>query len=325
MNQQAQLSHSSKLAYFPISFFAMIMGMSGLTLAWEKAHHVLGAPEWVGQVLLGMTLCLFTVVSGSYLMKLSTQRQAVQAELEHPVKLSFFPTISISLLLLSAALLPVSRPLSLLLWAIGSALHLLFTLYVLTQWIHHPKFQIAHSTPAWFIPIVGNVIVPIAGVEHGFMEISWFFFSIGILFWLILKALILNRVIFHDPLPEKLLPTLFIFIAPPAVGFVSYTKLTGGLDPMGQILFNVAMFLVLLLVTQFPRFSKIRFYISWWAYSFPLAAASVASQVMYTATGNEIFGYLAYALLALVTGVILLLLVRTLKAVLNDEICQPEG
>ncbi|TKB50981.1 C4-dicarboxylate ABC transporter [Ferrimonas sediminicola] len=325
MNQQARLSHASKLAYFPISFFAMIMGMSGLTLAWEKAHLVLGAPELIGQLLLGLTLCLFTVVAGSYLMKLATQPQAVQAELEHPVKLSFFPTISISLLLLSAALLPVSKPLSLLLWAIGAALHLLFTLYVLTQWIHHPKFQIAHSTPAWFIPIVGNVIVPLAGVEHGFMALSWFFFSIGILFWIILKALILNRVIFHDPLPEKLLPTLFIFIAPPAVGFVAYTKLTGGIDAMGQILFNVAMFLVLLLVTQFPRFTKIRFFISWWAYSFPLAAASVAAQVMYATTAKAVFGYLAYALLALVTAVILLLLVRTLKAVVDDEICQPEG
>ncbi|USD37532.1 SLAC1 anion channel family protein [Ferrimonas sp. SCSIO 43195] len=325
MNQQAELSRSSQLAYFPVSFFAMIMGMSGLTLAWGKAAQVLGAPSIINQLLLILTLVLFTALCGSYLMKLFTQPEAVRAELNHPIKLSFFPTFSISLLLLSAALLPLSKPLSLALWSVGAVLHLLFTLYVLTQWIHHPKFQIAHSTPAWFIPIVGNIIVPIAGVEHGFMEISWFFFSIGLLFWIILKALILNRVIFHDPLPEKLLPTLFIFIAPPAVGFTAYLKLTGTIDTLAQVLFNVAMFLVLLLLTQFARFSKIRFYVSWWAYSFPLAAASIAAQVMYSATSKPLYGYLSFALLSLASLVILVLLMKTFAAVWRNEICQPEG
>ena len=35
----------SRLAYLPISFFAMVMGLSGLTIAWEKAQHVFGV-DW---------------------------------------------------------------------------------------------------------------------------------------------------------------------------------------------------------------------------------------------------------------------------------------
>ena len=75
------------------------------------------------------------------------------------------------------------------LWVLGSSLHLLLTLYIMGVWIHHEHFEIHHINPAWFIPMVGNVLVPIAGVPLGFVEISWFLFSIGILFWLILFAI----------------------------------------------------------------------------------------------------------------------------------------
>ena len=37
------------------------------------------------------------------------------------------------------------------------------------------------------------------------------------------------------PLPERLLPTVFILIAPPAVGFIAYVRLTGGVDVFAQI------------------------------------------------------------------------------------------
>ena len=87
-----------------------------------------------------------------------------------------------------------------------------------------------HSNPAWFIPIVGNLIVPIAGVGIWDNTILIFYFSIGIFFWIILFAIILNRVIFHNPFAPKFMPTLFILIAPPSIGFLSYMKLTTNLD-----------------------------------------------------------------------------------------------
>ncbi|MCV6611322.1 MAG: SLAC1 anion channel family protein [Amphritea sp.] len=324
MSNLSQQTTTSRLEYFPVTFFAMIMGLTGLTLAWEKAARVFQLPLLISNVLLVATACLFLIITLTYLLKLVLRTQAVSAEFNHPVKLSFFPAFSISMILLSIATLSISQNLSLTLWSMGATLHLAFTLYVLTQWIHHPKFQIAHSTPAWFIPVVGNILIPIAGVEHGYSELSWFFFSIGIVYWIVLKTLIFNRIIFHDPLPEKMLPTLFIMIAPPAVGFISYIKLNGELDNFARILFYAAMFLVLLLLSQFPRFLRIRFFMSWWAYSFPLAASAIASQVMYSLNPQPAFYYLALVLLILATSVISLLFIRTALAVRRHEICQPE-
>jgi tellurite resistance protein len=45
--------------------------------------------------------------------------------------------------------------------------------------------------------------------------------------WLVLFTIIMNRIIFHNPLPQKLLPTLIILIAPPAVAMLSLASLHG--------------------------------------------------------------------------------------------------
>lgn len=316
---------TSRLQHFPVAFFAMVMGTLGLTLAWQKASHVLGVPPFIAHALLIGSATLFAAILVTYVTKIVRFADAVIAEFQHPIKMSFFPAFSIGIILMSIASLEVSTELSRFLWILGSSLQLVFTLNVLTRWIHHPHFQVSHSTPAWFIPVVGNILVPIAGTEHGFYEVSWFFFSIGILYWLILKTLIFNRILFHDPLPEKLLPTLFILIAPPAVGFLSYLKLNHDqLDAFARILFYSAAFLVLLLMTHFFRFSRIRFFMSWWAYSFPLAAFTIATQTMFLRTGNPLFMQLSYLMLAIVSAVVSLLLYKTVRGILSGELFQPD-
>lgn len=65
--------------------------------------------------------------------------------------------------------------------AIGAALQFPASI-IISSWMHHTHFTIERMTPAWFIPIVGSLIVPIAGVPHGFVEISWFFFGVKLIF-----------------------------------------------------------------------------------------------------------------------------------------------
>jgi tellurite resistance protein len=315
----------SRLEHFPVAFFSTVMGMAGLAIAWEKGHEVLSLPETVGLALAAIVAGQLALVLGLFLAKLALHRAAVLDELRHPVKLSFFPTISISFLLLAIAALPAVPEVARALWYLGVSLHLLFTLYVINAWMHHPQFEVHHMNPAWYIPAVGNVLVPVGGVALGHTEISWFFFSIGMVFWLVLLTIIFYRMLFHQPLPERLMPTLFILIAPPAVGFIAYYKLTGSIDPLARVLFGAALFFTLLLLVQIHRFARLKFFLSWWAYSFPLAAMTIASLVMHEATGVGGYRVLGAALLALTTAVVGLLLVRTTKAIRDRGICLPEA
>jgi tellurite resistance protein len=317
-----------RLKHFPVAFFAMIMGLVGLSIAWDMAQDAFGMTIDMSGALRWFALALFVLILAAYLLKLVLFRQAVLAEFQHPIQLNFFPTISISMILLGIALLPSLPGPAAAFWVLGTALQLLLSLYIISVWIHHDRFEIHHINPAWFIPVVGNVLVPIAGVPLGYGELSWFFFSIGLLFGLILFTIIIYRMLFHQPLPDRLMPTFFIMIAPPAVGFVAYVELmqlagNGGLDAFARVLYYSSLFLSLLLLTQVGRFVRLHFYISWWAYSFPLAAVTIATLIMFELTGLVAFAVIGWVLLSLVTLVVIFLLYRTAVAIGSRSICVP--
>ncbi len=314
----------NRIENFPISFFAMIMGLSGLTIAWEKAEHVFDLSTSPMIPLVTAVTTAFVLLLLIYGIKLMKYRDAVIKELKHPIKLNFFPTISISLLLMSIAYIPVNETVSEYLWIAGAFLHLMFTLFVINVWINHDHFEIHHMNPAWFIPAVGNVLVPVAGMHFGYVDVSWFFFSIGMLFWVMLMTIILNRILFHHPIPDRLMPTMFILIAPPAVGFIAYMKLGGELDNFARFLYFSGLFLTLLLATQIKRFAKLQFFLSWWAYSFPLAAITIATLLMHQTTGETAYQYLGIFFLGLLSLILTLLVFRTARAVKEGKICVAE-
>ncbi|MBA1446266.1 MAG: SLAC1 anion channel family protein [Chromatiales bacterium] len=318
------MSHPSRLENFPISFFSIVMGLCGLTIAWSTFQRVFGLRLNVDGALALFVTGLFVVLLFFYVRKILHFRDAVIRELHHPVKMNFFPSISISLILLSIVSLHTLPVAAEPLWLMGSVMHIGFTLYIMSVWIHHDQFEIHHINPAWFIPVVGNVLVPVAGMQLGYTEVSWFFFSIGIVFWIVLMTIIFYRIMFHSPLPEKLMPTLFILIAPPAVGFLAYMKLTGDLDAFARILYYVGLFLTLLLATQYRFFIRINFFLTWWAYSFPIAAITIATLVVYEHTGSVVHAGLGWVLVTLLTLLIIMLLYKTARAVSRQMICRPE-
>jgi len=314
---------SSKLAYLPVSFFSMIMGLAGYTLVWMEADLLAMYPFSPTEIFAALTIGLFLVLFAAYGAKAYLHPAKVRAEINHPVMMSFFPTLSISLILIGTCLTTWVPEIAVVVWTFGAVGQLLLTLLILTRWVHQEHFEIHHISPAWFIPVVGNILVPLAGVQYAPMEVSWFFFSIGILFWVVLLTIIMYRIIFHQPIDQNLLPTLFILIAPPAAGFVAYLNLAGELDNFGRFLYYSALFLTLLLFTQVRRFLRLPFGLSWWAYSFPLAAMTVATLLMHEETRVPQFLYLGYFLHLVVTLVILMLLWKTFVAASRGRICVP--
>lgn len=314
----------ARLAHLPVSLFSVVMGTAGLAIAWKRAAHALGTPDLIWQSIALLAGGVFVLLLGLYTTKLLRHRAAVVEELHHPVRINFFPTISISLFLLSIAAAGTLPGVSGTLWQVGVVVHLGFTLVAMSSWIHHTHYDIKHMNPAWFIPVVGNLFVPIVGVSVAPADVSWFFFAIGIVFWLVLLTIVMNRLFFHAALPDRLAPTLFILIAPPAVGFVSWLALAGGLDAFGRILYSFGLFLTLLLASNALRFVRLPFFVSSWAYSFPLAAITIASFAMHAFTGSSFHLWLAVLLLALVSALVLFLAVRTVLAIRAQAICQPE-
>lgn len=314
-----------RLVHFPIPLFASVMGFAGLTLVLHQAELVFGWGHWGSTLCLALTIFDFVLVGFFYGVKTLRHPAAVAAEWRHPVRLAFFPAISISLLLIATALRPHAPALGEYIWIIGAIAQGGLTLAVISGWIGKRAFQPMHISPAWFIPAVGNVVVPVAGVGFGYTEVSWLFFSTGMLFWVLLLTLVMNRLIFHDPLPARLLPTLVILIAPPAVGFLAWLQLNGGeIDAFARMLFYAAVLFAAIVVTQVPGFVRLPFALSWWALSFPAAALTLATLRYGTLMQNP--GYVMWGGvgLALVVIIVVVLTIRTIKAVRAAQICIPE-
>lgn len=314
-----------RLVYFPVPLFASVMGLAGLTLALHQAEQVFGWGHLASTISLCVTIMDFAVVAFFYVIKALRHPEAVAAEWKHPVRLAFFPAISISLLLIATALRPYVPGIAEAVWVIGAVVQAGLTLAVISGWIGHRPFQTMHISPAWFIPAVGNVVAPIGGVGFGYVEASWLFFSTGMIFWIVLLTLVMNRLIFHDPLPARLLPTLVILIAPPAVGLLAWLQLNGGqIDPLARVLFYAAVLFAGIVATQAPGFAKLPFALSWWALSFPVAALTLSALRYGSLSGQPGFVMAGGVLLVLTLIIVLGLVLRTLKAIHAGQICVPE-
>ncbi|TCM85817.1 SLAC1 anion channel family protein [Rhodovulum steppense] len=316
--------HESRLAHFPITFFATVMGMLGLTLALHAGERAFGLSGLFSNTALIASVALLVAVAALYGLKLLTQFRMAAAEWHHPVRLAFFPTVSISLILLATALVGARPALAEPIWIVGTVLQGGLALLVISDWIGHRDFKPGQMNAAWFIPAVGNILVPIAGAPLGYLEISWLFFSGGLVFWVVLLTLVMNRLTFHEPLPSRLQPTLVILIAPPAVGFLAWMRLNGEMDQLAMFLIHAAYVFALIVATQLPKILRLPFALSFWALSFPLAALTVATFVYAEEMGSAFHKGLGAGLLALLIAVIAALVARTGLAIARGEICRPE-
>lgn len=314
---------SNRLRFFPVMMFAIVMGLSGLTIMYQKAAQILGFSHWIGSVCAYVDLVIFITVLLSYGAKIVLYLEEVKKEFSHPVRINFFAASSISFLLVSIVYHPINETIFQICLYIGTILQTFLTFYTISFWINK-NLEIQHSNPAWFIPIVGNVLVPVAGGGYFDNNFLMYYFSIGIFFWIVLTAILINRIIFHNQLASKFVPTLFIFIAPPAVAFIAYMKMYEQYDVFASALYNLALFFTFMLFFMYKNFLKLQFFISWWAFTFPLAAVSISSMLAYKVSGVSVFSYFAYLFIFVTTFTVIIVACKTVSHMLKKEICIAE-
>ena len=312
-----------KLQYFPITMFAIIMGLSGLTMVFGKFYHMQWMPKLIYDSLLFFTFVLFLFFLFTYGRKAIKHFDEVKTDFNHRIRINFFSAISISFLLLSIAFLTYWPLLSMVLWWVGVILHTFLMYHTIRFWIQH-NFEIHVMNPAWFIPVVGNILVPVSGVEYMPKAFSFIYFAIGFFFWIILFAIFFNRVIFHHQLAQKFLPTLFILIAPPAVGFIAYIRIAQSWDTFAIFMLFIAYFFVVLLFFLYKSFYKLRFFISWWAFTFPLMAITLASVVAYQVSAINSYRYLSFVFFSIALFTVLFVTWKTIGKIREGEICVNE-
>ena len=295
--------------------FAGTMGLGGLCAAYKKLREIFDLPGEIFSALRALDCTVFCLLLAFYLFKLLKFKEEVKAEFSHPIKINFFGGFIISLFLLALSYKDAPRLYYSLFYA-ALGLQTIFTLYVISFWIDE-KFDIATLNPAWFIPVVGNLLIPIIAEKS---QAIWYYFSLGLFFWIILFAVIFYRLVFFDKLADKFVPTLVITLAPPAMAFLGYVKSTERFDAFAAILLNINVFFAALILFSYKRFIKLKFALSWWAFTFPTAASSIAFLKAYEITQSDFYLVLGVGAFAVLVASILIVGFLTIKSIINGEI-----
>jgi|GEM_PF-30807 len=352
------------LKHLAPNVFAMVMGLAGLSLAWGRAEPILGEMAGAGALVLAAAAALlFVALAVLSWIRWQHYPEALAADLKHPVRHAFVATIPVSIILLATcgvSLLGAQTWLAVL-WWVGSLLQLGATLWVATRWLSADKAQgltWAALTPVLLIPVVGNVLAPLAGVtlgagtwstaQFGIGLLLWPVllipvvgnvlaplagvtlgagtwstaqFGIGLLLWPVLLALIFARIAAHGLWPERLLPATFIAIAPPAVIGSAALQL-GGPTPLAWMCWGMALFFLLWALQIGRRMLAQPFLIGFWSLGFPLAAFATLS--LRLAQQHPAAQAPAMIALALASLVIVLLGIATFKGWREGSLLQPE-
>jgi len=174
------MSSPTPLKFLMPGWFAIVMGLCGLSLAWYRAQGLMGEMAAVFSLLVGLlALVVAVVLLAASLTRWQRYPQALAEDLKHPVRHAFVAAIPVSLLLLAAVGVAhdgASGDLNLAweaLWWAGSLTQLWATVWVLGRWLApvalvpagaNPGGLWPSVTPVLLIPVVGNVVVPLAGL-----------------------------------------------------------------------------------------------------------------------------------------------------------------
>ena len=318
----------SSVQHLVLGWFSVVLGLCGLSLAWYRTKPWLGDLAWSISLTIGtLAAVVFVVLLLANGWRILHFPEAVREDLAHPVRHVFVAAIPTSLVLVATVQVTLFGPSALAngLWMLGSATLLVATVWVAQRWLQVGRSPAAFwptMTPALFIPVVGNVLPPLAGIPLGHDVWSAAQFGVAVLLWPVALTLVLVRIGMVGLWPERLLATTFITIAPPALVGLS-GALLGAPLLLVHMAWGVALFFTLLSMTVFRRSVAQPFGIALWCMSFPLSGfAALTLSIVPDVHGLQM---LALAWLGFVTLVIGLLLWRTVLGLVQGYLLQAES
>lgn len=304
-------------------WFSTVMGLAGLSLAWHAAVPVLGDGASAAGLVSGALAALaFVVLVVASLLQLQRHPQAWRDALKHPVRHVFVAAMPVALMLLvtTAVAAGLQGPALVLLWWAGALAQLAVTVWILARWWRGPPaggLAWAMLTPALFIPIVGNVLVPLAGVPLGQTAWSAAQFGIGALFWPVVLVLLLVRIAQQGLWPDRLLPSTFILVAPPAVVGLALLRF-GAPVLVAWALWGMALLMLLWVAMLLRRIGNQPFGLGHWSMAFPLAAFTALTLRLAP-------GLAGVALLAATSLLVAALALATWRGLRDGSLLAPEA
>lgn len=307
----------SRVRRIPPNLFGIAFGLSGLGEAWQAAGPVLGTPGAVADAIYILAAGVWVVLVAAYAAQ---GPRRMLADLRDPVLTPFASLAAITPMILAAALATAAFTAGRILVIIFLAVTIALGGWLTGQWIAGDMTQDSMH-PGYYLPTVaGGLVGADAAAQvhlHALAEAS---FGIGILCWVLIGSLLLNRLFFRPLLPPPLVPTLAIEFAPPVVAGVAYSALTGGaVNFIAAALGGYAVLMAVVQLRFVPLYARLRFSPGFWSFTFAYAAGATDALLWITATKPAGARVYAAVVIALITALIAAIAARTVIAAVRGQ------
>ncbi|MGB0507524.1 MAG: hypothetical protein ACPGGK_15140, partial [Pikeienuella sp.] len=292
----------------PPALFPVCLGMIGVGLGWRLAVEI-GAPMWISDLWLIIACGYFGFAYLCYLAKVSVKPEVVFDDLAAGPGKAAVSAGSMCLMLLAAAIAPLSVPIATGVWFAGLTVHFLSMLIVIARLVRDGKDKL-QITPPMFLPFVGFIVAPIAGARLGLEVLSHYIFWAMLAPYAIIFALALQGML-RNPTPPPARSGAMIFLAPTAIFAVGAWSLEMYSIFEGFLILSLIVAVVLALKTRWLTTGG--WTPLWGAFTFPLAAFSNACVLAAIGYGGTAI-YAAWAMLVFSSIVVMWLFLLTARA-----------
>jgi tellurite resistance protein len=270
------LGTASRLLGVRPNAFAAPLGLVGLAGVWRAMAGLYGWPGWVADAVCVVAATVWVVLACLALARFVRVPGSAIRDLADPVQAPFSTLPAVVVMLLSATwLAPHARTAANILFVVGLAWSLLLGGWLTGEWLAGPHDE-RRAHPGYFIAAAApGLIGALTAATLGHKNLGWLCLGLGVVTWLMLGSVILNRLMFGPELPTRLVGTMAIEIAPPAVAGTAYLALDGGrADPIALGVTGFCLLMVLAQVRLLPIYRQVPFFPGFWAFAFPWAAVA---------------------------------------------------
>lgn len=272
------------LLRFPISCFGICLGVGSQSILWKTlaatpSMEFLHVPEIINLVLWCLGLMTLIIIFVVYTLKCIFYFEAVRIEYYNPVRVNFFFAPWIACMFLALGVPPhIAKSIHPAIWCVFMSPVLCLELKIYGQWMLGGRRRLSEiANPSNYLSIVGNFVGALLGAATGWKEGALFTFAVGSAHYMVLFVTLYQRLPTTETLPKELHPVVFLFVATPSVASVAWEKIRGDFDYFSRVAYFIALFLYISLVVRLNFFRGFRFSIAWWAYTFPLTSAAIAT------------------------------------------------
>ncbi|KAL5981931.1 hypothetical protein ACLOJK_015998 [Asimina triloba] len=306
------------LLRFPVSAFGICLGISSQAILWKtlatsKSMSFLHISPTINLILWCIAIVVMAVITCVYSFKVIFYFEAVRREYYHPIRVNFFFAPWIACLFLALGVPPhIAENLPAALWYVLMTPILLLELKIYGQWMSGGQRRLSKvANPSNHLSAIGNFVGALLGASMGLKEGPIFFFAVGLAHYTVLFVTLYQRLPTNETLPKELHPVFFLFVAAPSVASMAWARIQGYFDYCARIAYFIALFLYLSLAVRVNFFRGFRFSLAWWAYTFPMTGASIATVRYANAVENPFTQSLSVVLSTLSTLTVTALLVST--------------